>query len=62
MPKPLFGDNGTGMHRHQSLWKGGQPLFAGNGYAGLSDMALWYIGDPEHAAALCAIVAPTTNS
>ena len=40
MPKPLFGDNGTGMHCHQSLWKGGQPLFAGNGYAGLSDMAL----------------------
>ena len=63
MPKPLFGDNGTGMHCHQSLWKGGQPLFAGNGYAGLSDMALWYIGGIlKHAAALCAIVAPTTNS
>ena len=39
MPKPLFGDNGSGMHTHISLWKGGQPLFAGNGYAGLSDMA-----------------------
>ena len=63
MPKPLFGDNGTGMHVHQSLWKGGQPLFAGNGYAGLSDLALWYIGGVlKHAPALCAIVAPTTNS
>jgi len=63
MPKPLFGDNGTGMHCHQSLWKGNQPLFAGNGYAGLSDMALWYIGGIlHHAPALCAIVAPTTNS
>jgi glutamine synthetase len=63
MPKPLFGDNGTGMHCHQSLWKGGQPLFAGSGYAGLSDLALWYIGGIlKHAAALCAIVAPTTNS
>ena len=63
MPKPIFGDNGTGMHCHQSLWKGGQPLFAGNGYAGLSDMALWYIGGIlKHANALCALVAPTTNS
>ncbi len=63
MPKPIFGDNGTGMHTHQSLWKGGQPLFVGNGYAGLSDMALWYIGGIlKHAAALCALVAPTTNS
>ncbi len=63
MPKPLFGDNGTGMHCHQSLWKGGQPLFPGTGYAGLSDLALWYIGGIlKHAAALCAIVAPTTNS
>jgi glutamine synthetase len=63
MPKPLFGDNGTGMHVHQSLWKGGQPLFPGSGYAGLSDLALWYIGGVlKHAAALCAIVAPTTNS
>jgi glutamine synthetase len=63
MPKPIFGDNGTGMHCHQSLWKGSQPLFAGNGYAGLSDTALWYIGGIlKHAAALCALVAPTTNS
>ncbi len=63
MPKPIFGDNGTGMHVHQSLWKAGQPLFAGNGYAGLSDMALWYIGGIlKHADALCALVAPTTNS
>jgi glutamine synthetase len=63
MPKPIFGDNGTGMHVHQSLWKGGQPLFAGNGYAGLSDLALWYIGGIlKHADALCALVAPTTNS
>ena len=63
MPKPLFGDNGSGMHTHQSLWKGGKPLFAGNGYAGLSDMALYYIGGIlKHAAALAAFVAPTTNS
>ena len=63
MPKPIFGDNGTGMHCHQSLWKGSQPLFAGNGYAGLSDTALWYIGGIlRHAPALCALVAPTTNS
>ncbi len=44
MPKPLFGDNGSGMHCHLSLWKGGEPLFAGSGYAGLSDMALYAIG------------------
>ena len=44
MPKPLFGDNGSGMHTHQSLWKDGKPLFAGDMYAGLSQMALWYIG------------------
>jgi len=63
MPKPVFGDNGTGMHCHQSLWKGNQALFAGNGYAGLSDTALWYIGGIlKHAPALCALVAPTTNS
>ncbi len=63
MPKPLFGDNGSGMHTHQSLWKGGAPLFAGHGYAGLSDLALYYIGGIlHHAAALCAFVAPTTNS
>jgi glutamine synthetase len=63
MPKPLFGDNGSGMHCHQSLWKGGTPLFPGNGYAGLSDLALWYIGGIlTHAPALCALVAPTTNS
>ena len=44
MPKPIFQDNGSGMHTHQSLWKDGQPLFAGDKYAGLSQMALWYIG------------------
>ena len=44
MPKPLFADNGSGMHTHQSLWKDGKPLFAGDCYAGLSQMALWYIG------------------
>ena len=63
MPKPLFGDNGSGMHTHQSIWKGGKPLFAGDGYAGLSQMALWYIGGLlKHARALSAIIAPTTNS
>ena len=63
MAKPLFGDNGTGMHTHQSLWKNGKPLFAGNKYAGISDACLWYIGGIlKHAAALCAFVAPTTNS
>jgi glutamine synthetase len=63
MPKPLFGDNGSGMHTHQSLWKGGSPLFAGDGYAGLSAMALNYIGGLlKHARALSAIIAPTTNS
>jgi glutamine synthetase len=63
MPKPLYGDNGSGMHTHQSIWKGGKPLFAGKGYAGLSDMCLYYIGGIlKHAPALCAIVAPTTNS
>jgi glutamine synthetase len=63
MPKPLFQDNGSGMHTHQSIWKGGKPLFAGDGYAGLSPMALNYIGGLlKHARALSAIIAPTTNS
>src|SRR3989338_8535499 len=63
MPKPIFRDNGSGMHTHQSLWKGGKPLFAGNGYGGLSEMAMYYIGGIlKHAPSLCAFVAPTTNS
>ncbi|MBO0709258.1 MAG: type I glutamate--ammonia ligase, partial [Candidatus Dormibacteraeota bacterium] len=64
MPKPLFGDNGTGMHTHQSLWKDGQTLmYDGSGYAGLSDLARYYIGGLlAHAPALLAICAPTTNS
>jgi glutamine synthetase len=63
MPKPIFGDNGSGMHTHQSLWKDGKPLFAGDGYAGVSQMALWYIGGLiKHGPALSAIIAPTTNS
>jgi len=63
MPKPLFNDNGSGMHTHQSLWKGGQPLFAGDGYSGVSQTCLHYIaGILKHAPALCAFVAPTTNS
>jgi glutamine synthetase len=63
MPKPLFADNGSGMHTHQSIWKGGQPLFAGDRYAGLSELALHYIGGLlKHARALAAIIAPTTNS
>ncbi len=63
MPKPLFGDNGSGMHVHQSLWKGGKALFAGDGYAGCSQLALWYIGGLlKHARAMSAIIAPTTNS
>jgi glutamine synthetase len=63
MPKPLFGDNGSGMHTHQSLWKDGKPLFSGDLYAGLSQLALWYIGGLlKHARALSAIIAPTTNS
>src|SRR3954466_6728578 len=63
MPKPIFQDNGSGMHVHQSLWKGSKPLFSGDGYAGLSQMALWYIGGLiKHGPALSAIIAPTTNS
>ncbi|HZT43987.1 MAG TPA: type I glutamate--ammonia ligase [Chthonomonadaceae bacterium] len=64
MPKPLFMDNGSGMHTHQSLWKSGQPLFADErGYAGLSEMAVYYIGGLlKHAPALLAFCAPTTNS
>ena len=63
MPKPLFDDNGTGMHTHQSIWKDGEPKFAGDGYAGLSDMALHYIGGLiKHGKALMALAAPTTNS
>ncbi|MCI4626998.1 MAG: type I glutamate--ammonia ligase, partial [Candidatus Magnetoovum sp. WYHC-5] len=63
MPKPLFGDNGSGMHTHQSIWKGGEPLFAGSGYAGLSEMALHYIGGIlAHSKSLAALTNPTTNS
>jgi glutamine synthetase len=63
MPKPIFGDNGSGMHTHQSIWKNDQPLFAGDGYGGISELGLHYIaGILAHASALCAFVAPTANS
>ena len=63
MPKPLFGDNGSGMHCHQSLWKDGKPLFWGDGYADLSDIGRWYIGGIlKHAPSLLAFTNPTVNS
>ena len=63
MPKPIFEDNGSGMHIHFSLWKNNDPLFTGSGYAGLSDIALYSIGGLlKHAPALLAFAAPTTNS
>jgi len=63
MPKPIFGDNGSGMHTHQSIWKEGKPLFAGKEYAGISQMCLYYIGGIlKHAPALAALTNPTVNS
>ncbi|KST64468.1 type I glutamate--ammonia ligase [Mastigocoleus testarum] len=63
MPKPVFQDNGSGMHTHQSIWKDGKPLFAGNQYAGMSEMGLYYIGGIlKHAPALLAFTNPSTNS
>jgi len=63
MPKPVFGDNGSGMHTHQSIWRDGNPLFAGDGYGGMSEFAMHYIaGILAHAPAICAFAAPTANS
>jgi glutamine synthetase len=63
MPKPLFEDNGSGMHTHQSIWRSGKPLFAGDRYAGFSQLGLWYIGGIlKHSRAIAAFSNPTTNS
>ena len=63
MPKPVFEGNGSGMHVHQSIWKGGKPLFAGDGYGGFSELGLYYVGGIlKHSRALAAFTNPTTNS